>query len=117
MTTMAEAAIKLDEARNKAADSFDWADPLDLESCLTEEERLVRDTARGYAQGRLMPRVLKAYREENFDRAIMTGMGGVGLLGAPIPEAYGGAGPRKVAHGVVRRAGGGGGFGYRPAVS
>src|SRR3954452_13109842 len=117
MTTMAEAAIKLDEARNKAADSFDWADPLDLESCLTEEERLVRDTARGYAQERLMPRVLKAYREENFDRAIMTEMGELGLLGATIPEAYGGAGLGYVAYGLITREIERVDSGYRSAMS
>src|SRR5947207_9862405 len=54
---------------------FNWEDPLDLESELTEEERMVRDTARGYAQEKLFPRVLQAYREESFDRAIMTEMG------------------------------------------
>lgn len=93
---MAEAAMKLGEAvkvrDTRPMDGFDWADPLDLEGALSEEERLVRDTARDYAQERLMPRVLKAYREESFDRAIMTEMGELGLLGATIPEAYGGAG-------------------------
>ena len=71
---------------------FNWEDPLDLEGELTEEERMVRDTARGYAQEKLFPRVLKAYREESFDREIMREMGALGLLGATIPEEYGGAG-------------------------
>ena len=71
---------------------FNWEDPLDLEGELTEEERMVRDTARGYAQEKLFPRVLKAYREESFDREIMREMGALGLIGATVPEEYGGAG-------------------------
>jgi len=72
--------------------AFDWEDPLDLESELTEEERMVRDTARGYAQDKLFPRVLLDNREERFDRAIVSEMGALGLLGSTIPEEYGGAG-------------------------
>src|SRR5246127_5888667 len=79
---------------------FNWEDPLDLESELTEEERMVRDTARGYAQDKLFPRVLAAYREERFDREIMTEMGALGLLGPTIPEQYGGAGARAGASGL-----------------
>jgi NAD(P)-dependent dehydrogenase (short-subunit alcohol dehydrogenase family) len=66
--------------------AFNWEDPLDLDGELTEEERMVRDTARGYAQDKLLPRVLKAYREERFDREIMREMGALGLLGATIPK-------------------------------
>ena len=77
---MAEPAVKLAETRKP--DAFDWTDPLSLDSLLTEEERLVRDTARDYAQEKLMPRVLMAYRNEEFDRSIMTEMGELGLLGA-----------------------------------
>jgi glutaryl-CoA dehydrogenase len=51
--------------------AFDWADPFDLESQLSEDERQVRDTARGYAQDKLMPRVISSYREEKFDRDII----------------------------------------------
>src|SRR5580704_4513268 len=83
--------------------AFDWQDPLDLEGELTDEERMVRQTARGYAQDRLAPRVLTAYREERFDREIMTEMGALGLLGATIPEAYGGAGLGHVAYGLIAR--------------
>ena len=61
--------------------AFDWEDPLDLEGELTEEERMVRDTARGYAQDKLLPRVIEAYREENFDRSLLPEMGALGLLG------------------------------------
>ncbi len=83
--------------------AFDWADPLDLESELTEEERMVRDTARGYAQEKLFPRVLTAYREERFDREVVTEMGELGLLGATLPEEYGGSGLGDVAYGLIAR--------------
>src|SRR5256886_17663737 len=72
--------------------AFNWEDPLDLESELTEEERMVRDTARGYAQDKLFPRVLMDNREERFDRGIISEMGALGLLGPTIPEEDGGAG-------------------------
>ncbi|PRH84135.1 acyl-CoA dehydrogenase [Labrys okinawensis] len=117
---MVDAAIKLHDASDaikKASDAFDWSDPLDLESLLTEEERLVRDTARDYAQDRLMPRVLKAYRDEDFDRAIMSEMGELGLLGATIPETYGGAGLGHVAYGLVAREVERVDSGYRSAMS
>ena len=65
--------------------SFNWEDPLDLEGELTEEERMVRDTARGYAQDKLMPKVIKAYREELVDRDILPEMGALGLLGPDHP--------------------------------
>ena len=71
--------------------AFNWADPFDLESQLSEDERQVRDTARAYAQNKLMPRVIEAYREEKFDRSIISEMGELGLLGATIPEEYGGS--------------------------
>jgi glutaryl-CoA dehydrogenase len=117
---MAEAAIDLhdaDKGQKRSAEAFDWADPLNLEGLLTEDERLVRDTARDYAQDKLMPRVLKAYREETFDRAIMTEMGELGLLGATIPEANGGAGLGHVAYGLVAREVERVDSGYRSAMS
>ncbi|GIK79910.1 MAG: acyl-CoA dehydrogenase [Pseudorhodoplanes sp.] len=83
--------------------AFNWDDPLDLEGELTEEERMVRDTARGYAQDQLMPRVLTAYREERTDREVMPEMGSLGLLGPTIPEEYGGAGLGYVAYGLITR--------------
>jgi glutaryl-CoA dehydrogenase len=85
------------------AAGFDWQDPLELESELTEDERMVQATARGYAQDRLFPRVLTAFREERFDREIMTEMGALGLLGPTLPEAYGGAGLGHVAYGLIAR--------------
>jgi glutaryl-CoA dehydrogenase len=97
---MSKAQPKKPEA---AAVRFDWADPFDLESQLTEEERQVRDTARAYAQEKLMPRIVAAYREEKFDRAVVNEMGALGLLGATIPEEYGGAGLGYVCYGLAVR--------------
>src|ERR1700745_1114389 len=96
---------------------FNWEDPLDLEGELTAEERMVRDTARGYAQEKLFPRVLKAYREESFDREIMREMGALGLIGATIPEEYGGAGLGYVCYGLIPREGEAVDSGYRSAMS
>src|SRR5271168_17898 len=83
--------------------NFQWDDPFMLDQQLTEEERMVRDTARAYAQDKLLPRVTSAYLDERFDREIMTEMGDLGLLGATIPEEYGGAGLGYVSYGVVAR--------------
>lgn len=83
--------------------NFNWQDPLDLEGELTEEERMVRDTARSFAQTRLMPQVKLAFREERFDRGIITEMGKLGLLGPTIPQEYGGAGLGYVAAGLITR--------------
>src|SRR5246500_2539796 len=96
---------------------FNWEDPLDLEGELSEEERMVRDTARGYAQDKLFPRVLTAYREERFDREIMSEMGALGLLGATVPEEYGGAGLGYVAYGLIAREVERVDSGYRSAMS
>jgi glutaryl-CoA dehydrogenase len=96
---------------------FDWADPFGLDDQLSDEERLVRDTARGYAQERLLPRVTEAYLSEDFDRAIMTEMGELGLLGATIPTEYGGAGLNYVSYGLVAREVERVDSGYRSAMS
>jgi glutaryl-CoA dehydrogenase len=82
---------------------FDWADPLDLESQLTDEERMIRDAARGFAQGELQPRVVEAYRDELVAPELFPLMGEAGLLGVTIPEQYGGAGAGYVAYGLVAR--------------
>ena len=82
---------------------FAWDDPLDLESCLTTDERMIRDSARAYAQDKLMPRVLRAFRHEQFDPAMFTEMGALGLLGPNIPTEYGGAGINHVAYGLIAR--------------
>src|SRR4030088_1554493 len=97
--------------------AFNWEDPLDLESELTEEERMVRDTARGYAQDKLFPRVLLDYREERFDRSVVSEMGALGLLGSTIPEEYGGAGLGYVAYGLITREIERVDSGYRSAMS
>jgi glutaryl-CoA dehydrogenase len=96
---------------------FDWADPFGLEDQLSDEERLVRDTARGYAQQRLLPRVTEAYLNEDFDREIMSEMGELGLLGATIPVEYGGAGLNYVSYGLVAREVERVDSGYRSAMS
>jgi len=100
-----------------AIQPFDWADPFDLDSQLTDEERLVRDTAEGYAQEKLQPRVTQAYLDEDFDRAILTEMGELGLLGATIPGEYGGAGLGYVSYGLIARAVERVDSGYRSAMS
>ncbi len=82
---------------------FVWEDPFLLEDQLTEDERMIRDTAQAYAQDKLMPRVLDAYRNENTDRAIFNEMGELGLLGITVPEEYGGVGAGYVSYGLVAR--------------
>jgi glutaryl-CoA dehydrogenase len=96
---------------------FDWADPFALDAQLDDEERLVRDTAFGYAQERLLPRVTDAYMEEDFDRAIFAEMGELGLIGATIPAEYGGAGLSYVSYGLVAREVERVDSGYRSAMS
>ena len=83
--------------------SFNWADPLLLDTQLSEEERMVRDAAAEYAQGRLMPRIHDAYRNETTDPAIFREMGELGLLGITIPEQYGGANLNYVSYGLIAR--------------
>jgi glutaryl-CoA dehydrogenase len=82
---------------------FDWENPLLLDSQLTEEERMVRDSARAYAQDKLQPRIQHAFRHEHTDREIFNEMGSLGLLGATIPEQYGGAGLNYVCYGLIAR--------------
>jgi glutaryl-CoA dehydrogenase len=83
--------------------SFNWADPLLLDTQLSEEERMVRDAAAEYAQGRLMPRIHDAFRNETTDPAIFREMGELGLLGITIPEQYGGANLNYVSYGLIAR--------------
>lgn len=96
---------------------FIWSDPLRLEKQLSEEERLVSEAAYEYAQGKLMPRVLEANRHERFDRDILSEMGELGLLGATIPEEYGGAGANYVSYGLIAREVERVDSGYRSAMS
>ena len=83
--------------------AFIWDDPLRFDALLTEDEHLVRDTARDYATDRLLPRVTDAYLHEISDREIFREMGALGLLGATIAEAHGGAGASYVAYGLIAR--------------
>ncbi|HEX7045921.1 MAG TPA: acyl-CoA dehydrogenase [Burkholderiales bacterium] len=82
---------------------FHWDDPLLLEEQLTQDERMIRDAAREYCQGSLMPRVLEAFRHERTDPAIFREMGALGMLGPTIPSEYGGAGLNYVAYGLIAR--------------
>ncbi len=83
--------------------SFNWEDPLLLDQQLTEEERMIRDSAQQFAADKLAPRVLEAFRKEYTDPAIFREMGEVGLLGATIPEIYGGSGLNYVSYGLIAR--------------
>jgi glutaryl-CoA dehydrogenase len=82
---------------------FQWDDPLRLDAQLTEDERMVRDTTQRYAQDKLMPRVLDAFRNEHTDVAIFREMGALGLLGATLPAEYGCAGLNHVSYGLIAR--------------
>jgi glutaryl-CoA dehydrogenase len=83
--------------------AFQWDDPFLFDDQLTEDERLVRDTARAYAEEKLRPRVIEAYLEEKTDRGIFNEMGDLGLIGATIPAEYGGAEAGYVAYGLIAR--------------
>jgi glutaryl-CoA dehydrogenase len=82
---------------------FDWQDPFLLDDQLTEDERMIRDTARGYARDRLLPRIVDAFANEHTDPSIFREMGELGLLGPTIPEEYGGVGASYVSYGLVAR--------------
>ncbi|HXQ41953.1 MAG TPA: acyl-CoA dehydrogenase [Candidatus Udaeobacter sp.] len=112
---MTQAAAKIPGASAGRAE-FKWEDALLLEDQLSEEERLVRDTAREYCQDKLMPRVIAANRHERFDREIMNELGALGLLGSTI-EGYGCAGVNYVSYGLVAREVERVDSGYRSAMS
>jgi glutaryl-CoA dehydrogenase len=105
-----------ESARAKPA-AFAWDDPFLLDEQLDPDERMIRDAARDYCQARLAPRILEAHRHETFDRAILTEMGSLGLLGPTLPEAYGGSGASYVAYGLVAREVERVDSGYRSAMS
>lgn len=100
-----------------AKQTFKWDDPFLLNDQLTDEERMIRDTARKYCQDKLMPRILEANRNEIFHREIMNEMGSLGLLGSTIPEEYGGAGLNHVSYGLIAREVERVDSGYRSAMS
>ena len=83
--------------------SFNWEDPLLLDQQLSEDERMVRDSARQFAEKKLRPRVVEAFRNEHTDPAIFREMGESGLLGATLPEQYGGSGLNYVSYGLIAR--------------
>ena len=97
--------------------AFEWADPMELNSQLSQEERLIRDTARDFSQDKLMPRVLDANRNEVFDREIMNEFAEFGFLGSTIPEEYGGVGANYVSYGLIAREVERVDSGYRSAMS
>jgi len=97
-----------DRPKLKAKDApdlgrFDWEDPFRLNDQLSDEERALAEAARAYAQDKLQPRVIKAFREESTDPAIFREMGEMGLLGVTVPEEYGGLGASYVAYGLIAR--------------
>ena len=100
-----------------AAAEVNWEDPLDLEAQLTEEERMIRDAARAFAQDKLAPRIKSAFREERFDREILNEMGERGFLGVMTSNDYGGSGLGYVAYGLVAREVERVDSGYRSAMS
>ncbi|WP_439573554.1 acyl-CoA dehydrogenase [Phreatobacter sp.] len=101
----------------KDNEEFNWEDPLNLDALLTEEERMVQETARTYCQEKLLPRVTSAFLDERFDREIMTEMGELGLLGSTLPSEYGGADLGYVAYGLIAREVERVDSGYRSACS
>ncbi|MFT4916778.1 MAG: glutaryl-CoA dehydrogenase, partial [Yoonia sp.] len=103
-------------ARAKPA-TLVWDDPFLIEGQLNEEERMIRDSANAYCQDRLLPRVVEANRKEVFDRDIMFEMGELGLLGATLPEAFGGVEANYVSYGLIAREVERVDSGYRSAMS
>ena len=97
--------------------TFKWDDPFLFNDQLTDEERMIRDTARKYCQDKLMPRILEANRHETFDRTIMNEMGSMGLLGSTLPEEYGGSELNYVSYGLIAREVERVDSGYRSAMS
>jgi glutaryl-CoA dehydrogenase len=89
------------EKKHKA--QFSWSDPFLLEQQLAQEERMVRDAASAYCQGKLAPRILEAFRHEKTDAKIFREMGELGLLGPTIPAEYGGPGLNYVSYGLIAR--------------
>ena len=96
-------AADTDGPKLKKWAKFNWEDPLLVEDLLTEEERMVRDSARQYAQDKLMPRILEANRNETFDREIMNELGVMGMLGSTLEEKYGCSGVSYVCYGLIAR--------------
>ncbi|MGY0564177.1 MAG: acyl-CoA dehydrogenase [Paraglaciecola chathamensis] len=101
----------------QALNTFNWQDPLNLNAQLSDEERLIRDSAHQYCQQKLMPRILHGNRNEHFDRDILSEMGELGLLGCTLPQEYGCAGVNHVSYGLLAREVERVDSGYRSAMS
>ena len=101
----------------KTLAAFNWQDPMLLDNQLTEEERMIRDTAYNYCQEKLLSRVLEANRHEHFDREIMRELGQLGLLGATLPAKYGCSEVNYVSYGLIAREVERVDSGYRSAMS
>jgi glutaryl-CoA dehydrogenase len=105
--SMSAAAIPLKAGKTTSAKTpravFNWEDPFDLNSQLSEDERMIRDAAHAFAQGTLLPRIAEAYMEEKAAPELFQMMGEQGLLGVTVPEEYGGSGASYVAYGLVAR--------------
>src|SRR6266487_1477998 len=89
--------------KSKTKAEFSWQDPLLLDQQLTQEERMVRDAAHDYCQGKLAPRILEAFRQEKTDAKVFREMGELGMLGPVIPAEYGGPGLNYVSYGLIAR--------------
>ena len=113
---MTSSAVRRDASTASEKARFDWQDPLDLDGELREDERMVRESARAFAQEKLLPRVQQAFRDERFDREIMSEMGAQGFLGSTI-DGYGCAGVNYVCYGLVAREVERVDSGYRSAMS
>ena len=105
------------DAGSPPAKTFRWDDPFDMDGRLTDDEGMIRDAARAYAREQLLPRIVEAFRDETFDRSIMTEIGEMGFLGAMLPEQYGGSGASHVAYGLIAREIEAVDSGYRSAMS
>jgi glutaryl-CoA dehydrogenase len=114
---MVQASVRSESAAIPRMEDFDWQDPLDLESSLKQDERMIRDSVRAFAADKLMPRIKQAFREERFDREIMNEFGAQGLLGIMVAERHGGAGLGYVAYGLAAREIERVDSGYRSAMS
>src|SRR3546814_3025661 len=106
-----------DWSSDVCSSDLDWQDPFRLDYQIAPEEGAIRDRARDYCQTELQPRIRSAFRNEEFDRSIMTEMGSLGLLGPTLPEEYGGAAANHVAYGLVAREVERVDSGYRSAMS
>ena len=117
MSTVKAANEPVSQTRAPAMASFDWADPFRLADQISEDETMIYETAKAFAEDKLRPRIVEAYRTESSDRSIFNEMGELGLLGLTVPEDYGCAGASYVSYGLVARAVEAVDSGYRSMMS